>query len=141
MVPCCSKGNAARGRVPPTRSKAGLQLAHGCASLGLTTPCCCVTETPRGFSTTGFCPEAFSTLFFFLIHKRVNERSLARYFESLGHQASCFPYRNFRDSSTPVILARQDQLIICDATEDNETWVISAMVENHSSMCMQGCLK
>lgn len=44
----------------------GFPCARGCGGLGDgLTPCRCLTETPRGFAVTGFCPEAFSTLFFF----------------------------------------------------------------------------
>lgn len=49
-----------------------------------------------------------------------------------------FPNRNFGESTTPVILAGQDQLVICHATEDNETWVISARAENQSHACACG---
>lgn len=46
-----------------------------------------------------------------------------------------FPYWNFGESSTLVILAGQHHLNIPHGSENNETWVISVMLENQSHAC------
>lgn len=49
-------------------------------------------------------------------------------FRDSGH--IFFPYWNFGESSTLVILAGQHHLNICHGPDNNETWVISVMLEN-----------
>lgn len=91
--PFVARGMSEGVAVPPARSKAGLApggtCAYGCAGLGagLFCPRCPVTKTLCGFK--GFAqklsvPSIFFFLSFFskLIHKWVNERSFANYFET-----------------------------------------------------------